>query len=521
MFSANTGQNNVRKQLQNALSDGDSLIVLQAGIDLANMHYSQNNTDSASLYMSLIEPYELCKHDNMLAAKINVMKGTLAVTQELNYTKAIMHFLKGYHCINKDDTGNRISILANIIHLFYIRSDKNISKYITDIKDLSKHIDSTSMHFCSFQMAMAEYYYLTKDYTTAFASALIAKNAAIRYGYLYILPIANLIMADISHHSSNESKAEYYYCEALKYAEYEEPGIIALIYLHYGKYFESQNKIEDAINLYTNGLEISYKYKNAEFREKLLYRLAELYYLQGDHMSSLAYYRQHHAYSDSLSLSTQEQDFYYFIDSWQELEHQNEIYAKEVTLLKLNKTIILLCTIFFILIIISCFIWQLYIKQKRQYRQLVRQYQNRTTPILTTDNSDKREHQQTVNTETYDPTSGILFKQIEQKMINDKVFTIKDLSLDKMAELLGTNRTYVSKAINTFASMSFYNYVDMYRIKEATNIIASKENENIPFKQLADIVGYNSDSVFYKAFYKETGCTPGQYRKGCRTLNDN
>lgn len=526
LFSAgpgldSTGLRSTMEKLQAALSKQDSTEVLQNGIELANLHYAMNATDSASHYMSLIEPYEQSAHDNMLAAKINVMKGTLAVTQELNYTKAIMHFLKGYHCLDKDDTGNRIGILSNIIHLFYIRSDKNISKYISDIRELSENIDSTSIYFCSTLMAMAEFHYLTKDYDKAFVSALEAKNTAIQQGYLHILPIANLIMADICHYSSQEIEAETYYREAIEYSEYEEPGIVALIYLHYGKFFESQHKTAEAIQLYTNGLNISYRYKNAEFREKLLDRLAELYYIQGDTVSSLAFYRQHHAYSDSLSLHTQEQDFYYFIDSYQELEHQNELYAKEVTVLKLSRTILMLASAFLIVIIIFSFFWQLYSKQKKQYRQLVLQYQNRVQPLQTTEDSGKTENKQADNTgtESYDPASGILFKQIEQMMTKDKVFTMKDLSLDKMAELLGTNRTYISKAINSFASMSFYNYLDMYRIKEATSILSSKGKGSMPFKQLADIVGYNSDSVFYKAFYRETGCTPGQYRKGCQDLS--
>ena len=36
------------------------------------------------------------------------------------------------------------------------------------------------------------------------------------------------------------------------------------------------------------------------------------------------------------------------------------------------------------------------------------------------------------------------------------------------------------------------------------------------FKQLADDIGYNSVTVFSKAFQRETGCTPSIYRKEVR-----
>lgn len=101
----------------------------------------------------------------------------------------------------------------------------------------------------------------------------------------------------------------------------------------------------------------------------------------------------------------------------------------------------------------------------------------------------------------------------------DKIFTQKDLSLDKLAEAAGSNRSYVSKAINNVSGMSFYNYVNMHRIREAARIISS--GDDVTFKALADRLGYNSESIFYKAFSKEIGCTPGQYRKESRRLDRN
>ncbi len=55
-------------------------------------------------------------------------------------------------------------------------------------------------------------------------------------------------------------------------------------------------------------------------------------------------------------------------------------------------------------------------------------------------------------------------------------------------------------------------YIGKYRIEEATRIISDTEND-VPLKQLADELGFNSVSVFYKTFSKETGLTPGIFRK--------
>lgn len=84
--------------------------------------------------------------------------------------------------------------------------------------------------------------------------------------------------------------------------------------------------------------------------------------------------------------------------------------------------------------------------------------------------------------------------------------------LKRLAELLDTNRTYVSKAVNKYSGMSFSSYLNMYRINEATAVI-SDPSRSVLLKQLADDLGYNSVTVFSKAFQKETGLMPSRYRK--------
>lgn len=85
-------------------------------------------------------------------------------------------------------------------------------------------------------------------------------------------------------------------------------------------------------------------------------------------------------------------------------------------------------------------------------------------------------------------------------MRNEKIYRMKDLSLELLADMVKSNRTYCSRAINTFSGMSFNRYLDTFRIAEATSIIADSSND-ILFKQLADSVGYNSVAVFQKLFY--------------------
>lgn len=94
------------------------------------------------------------------------------------------------------------------------------------------------------------------------------------------------------------------------------------------------------------------------------------------------------------------------------------------------------------------------------------------------------------------------------------------MSIDRMARTVGSNRVYVSRAINSCTGGNFYRYLDSYRIKEATRIIQNA-GRDISFKALSDEVGYSDISVFYRAFKRETGCTPAIYRAQILKMDTN
>lgn len=63
--------------------------------------------------------------------------------------------------------------------------------------------------------------------------------------------------------------------------------------------------------------------------------------------------------------------------------------------------------------------------------------------------------------------------------------------------------------------MNFYRYIDTFRIEEATRRLIDG-GKNILLKELAQDLGYNSLTVFSKAFVREVGCPPSVYRNNVR-----
>ena len=161
---------------------------------------------------------------------------------------------------------------------------------------------------------------------------------------------------------------------------------------------------------------------------------------------------------------------------------------------------------------LSAGLWFLYRRRNRMYRQLVEQHQR----FLHRAEISACEAAVGPGTEDNEKSRS-LFMEAEKIMSRDKIYRQNDLSLEKLADILQSNRSYVSSAINQYSGMSFTQWLNSWRIKEAIARL-SDPADTAPLKAISDEVGFNTIAVFYKAFQKETGCPPAKYRKEMRNI---
>lgn len=110
---------------------------------------------------------------------------------------------------------------------------------------------------------------------------------------------------------------------------------------------------------------------------------------------------------------------------------------------------------------------------------------------------------------------GINIKDLETRMhellVNEKLFCDEDLSLKRLAGLLDIQTQELSVFLNHHLSINFNSFLNRYRVDEA--IALMKEDKKRSLLSIAFAVGFNSKSVFYDAFIKQTGMSPARYRK--------
>lgn len=93
----------------------------------------------------------------------------------------------------------------------------------------------------------------------------------------------------------------------------------------------------------------------------------------------------------------------------------------------------------------------------------------------------------------------------------EKVYLKSTLTLNEVVQMLGTNRTYISNLVNNEFNLSFYQFVNKYRIGETIRIFS--ENPTLPHNEIAEKVGFNSMSSFIIAFKLHQQCTPKEWKR--------
>lgn len=125
-------------------------------------------------------------------------------------------------------------------------------------------------------------------------------------------------------------------------------------------------------------------------------------------------------------------------------------------------------------------------------------------------------------TETADTSTPLLNKQqtdhllmsIAQIMEDSQLISDPEFSLQRLATLVNSNTKYVSWAINATYGKNFKTYLNEYRVREASRMLAdSTKYGNLTIAAISEQLGYKSPTSFNQAFKRVFGMTPAAYQK--------
>lgn len=89
-----------------------------------------------------------------------------------------------------------------------------------------------------------------------------------------------------------------------------------------------------------------------------------------------------------------------------------------------------------------------------------------------------------------------------------------DFTLNKLAQLVGSNNQYVSQIINEEYGKNFNDFTNEIRVRRACSCLLDTERYGqYSVQGIAEIIGFRSQSTFFRAFKKFVGFSPVVYQK--------
>lgn len=104
----------------------------------------------------------------------------------------------------------------------------------------------------------------------------------------------------------------------------------------------------------------------------------------------------------------------------------------------------------------------------------------------------------------------LLFCQASHKVCDEQYFLKSDLTIEVLADVLNTNRSYLSTSINKFCEKGFSVWLNNFRIQYAEQLM--RENPSIALKDLPEQCGFATTSTFVRNFKRCHNMSPSEFR---------
>lgn len=120
-----------------------------------------------------------------------------------------------------------------------------------------------------------------------------------------------------------------------------------------------------------------------------------------------------------------------------------------------------------------------------------------------------------------DAQTALMIQRVMAVLDDVNIISRQDFTLQMLANMIESNTSYVSWAINSTYGKNFKSLLNEARIREVTRRICDTEHYgHLTIQAIAQSVGYNSQTNFIKTFKRIIGMTPSMYQKLSREMGE-
>ena len=164
-----------------------------------------------------------------------------------------------------------------------------------------------------------------------------------------------------------------------------------------------------------------------------------------------------------------------------------------------------------VLVLISSVLVLVFFQNKRLNRAYKTLVEKNLRIVELQENSSEMQLEKYQKSALTDEMQNELLKRIYAIMNDKTIICDTELSIEKLADLVESNRAYVSQVINDVLKKNFRTLINEYRIREAQRLFSEVDLSKYTLESIALMTGFKSRSTFNSAFKEVTGVSPGFY----------
>ena len=438
-------------------------------------------------------------------------------SQALNYASEALGAYRDLH-----DRIGETSMLSTISSIYFQKFDMTGWSYAVDSYNLARELDNPWLKYVA-ASNMANYLYNKKEYPEAKKYLDEAIESATTGHLDSEKSYYNSFMGDILYRQGKNREAEEYYILSLDNDSRSSAYDRVYSGICYAIFLMEQKRLDESLKVLSEARKLAETNKVTIFEKEIYLILSQIYEQQGDYDKSLENYKKYLDVTLHLYSEQKEREFAILDLRARVAGEQNKNSIQSMELLKRGKTIIILYSIG-VVIIILCIAFLFYHRAKvRGYRETVARYleKDRQEKLLRRQldeaNASLKEEPRSISVK--EEKSDEIYRNLEELMTEKKIYRDPGLTLEKAAQMLATNRTYLSQVVNEKAGKSFSAYVNDFRLDEAVAFLSDRLN-TAPLKAIATDAGFSSHSNFYTLFRQKVGVSPSVFRENVKSVSE-
>lgn len=444
-----------------------------------------------------------------------------------DYEKANEYSFNALRIFQKYNNKQQIArCKLNIGSLFYKLSDyKKSFKYFSEAMNDFKEINDTKGYSICLTN-LGSIYNIQKNYKQALKYFLEAVEIDRKNNDLDGISSNYSSIGSAYYQLGNYATSmEYFRKSEQIYKKSNDINGLATVYFNISRIETKQSNFSIAQNYCQKSIELFTKSGDLDQKRIALEQLADIYHLTGNNDGAYKVYLESAELKDSLFNIEKTKKIAIFEEKYLNeklekenltLKFKNDIQSTKIdSQRRLNITylVTLLLSIAAIIIIVIQLrkknIAYKYIVKKNidlmSKEHEIKEMRNQIRNVL-----DTEEQKSTISEDEKEK----VLRRLEKLLEVDKIYKRTDLSIEKLAKRLLTNRTYLSQIINEEFDKKYTDFINEYRVKEAMLMLSDIQfTKKYSIEAIANEAGFNTISNFNSVFKKYTGITPSVFKK--------